>query len=519
VRILAAVVALLAISFSLADLLQARAGLEVRETRLGPTPVTVYRQADVESAPAVVVAHGFAGSQELMEPFAVSLANAGYVAVTYDLLGHGANRDPLRGDVRDERGATRFLLEEMAKVVAYAEGLESTDGRVALLGHSMSSDLVVRYAKQNPEQIAATVAVSLFSRQVTADEPQNMLVIVGAWEPGLTDEGLRVLRLTGGEGAQEGETVGSFAEGNARRLVFADRVEHIGVLFSAESLAESVAWLNRVFGRSETGELETRGWSLLGVFGGLVLLAWPASHLLPVAATRRRAARGPEVGGAGWQVAGLGADLGWRRLLPLALAPAVLTPLILWPVPTDFLPILVGDYLAAHFALYGVLTGLGLWLFGGRGSGLGDISWSKTIRASLLALLYGGLLFGLAMNAFFLNLEPTPSRWPTIAVALAGTLAYFLADEWLTRGEHARRGAYPLTKICFAVSLGIAVALDIESLFFLIIIVPLILVFFLIYGLLSRWAYRTTRVPFVAAVANALVFAWAVAVTFPVLGG
>jgi hypothetical protein len=354
-----------------------------------------------------------------------------------------------------------------------------------------------------------------------------MLVIVGAWEPGLTNEGLRVLRLTGGEGAQEGETVGSLAEGNARRLVFADGVEHIGVLYSAESLAEAVAWTNRAFGRETTGALETRGWALLGLFGGLLALAWPAARLLPVAATRKRAAREPDVGGPepaesgarGAAVPGLGADLGWRRLLPLAFGPALLTPLILWPVPTDFLPVLVGDYLAAHFALYGVLTGLGLWLFGGRGSGLAGVSWSKTVRATLMALLYGALLFGLAMNAFVLNLEPTPARWPVIALLFLGTLAYFLADEWLTRGEHARPGAYPLTKLCFAVSLALAVALDIESLFFLIIIVPLILVFFLIYGLLSRWAYHTTRVPLVAGIANALVFAWAIGVTFPVLGG
>jgi hypothetical protein len=33
-----------------------------------------------------------------------------------------------------------------------------------------------------------------------------------------------------------------------------------------------------------------------------------------------------------------------------------LTPLILWKLPTDFLPILLGDYLTKHFLLYGALT-------------------------------------------------------------------------------------------------------------------------------------------------------------------
>ncbi len=500
-KVVVAVLALAAVSFGLARLAGTDAALEVTETRLGPTPVTIYSKPGGAPAPAILIAHGFAGSQQLMQPFAITLAQAGYLAVTYDLLGHGGNRDPLRGDVRDETGATRFLLEEMAKVADYATGLPGSDGRLALLGHSMSSDLVVRFAKQHPDQVTATVAVSLFSRQVTAQAPGNMLIVVGAWEPGLTAEGLRVLRLTGGETAQEGQTVGTFQEGNARRLVFADGVEHIGVLYSPESLAETVAWLNAAFGRSDAGDPALWGWPLALLFGGLVVLAWPLSHLLP------RAVPG------GW-----GAELPWRRLLPLAFAPALLTPLILRLLPTDFLPILVGDYLALHFALYGLLTAAGLWLVR-RHAAPKAVSWPKTAVASLLVTLYGAGALGLALDAFVLNLQPTGARWGILAILLAGTLVYFLADEWLTRGQNARAGAYPVTKLCFAVSLAIAVALDLERLFFLIIIIPLIGGFFLVYGLLSRWSYRRTGQPLAAGVANALVFAWAIAMTFPILGG
>ena len=39
---------------------------------------------------------------------------------------------------------------------------------------------------------------------------------------------------------------------------------------------------------------------------------------------------------------------------------------------------------------------------------------------------------------------------------LAGTLPYFVADEWLTRGAGAPRGAYALTKLCFLLSLALA---------------------------------------------------------------
>ncbi len=80
---------------------------------------------------------------------------------------------------------------------------------------------------------------------------------------------------------------------------------------------------------------------------------------------------------------------------------------------------------------------------------------------------------------------------------LAGTLPYFLADEWLTRGEGAGRGLYALSKRPSLVSLGIAVAFDFGRLFFLLIIVPVIIPFMLVYGLFSVWIYRRTRFPLV----------------------
>ena len=96
-------------------------------------------------------------------------------------------------------------------------------------------------------------------------------------------------------------------------------------------------------------------------------------------------------------------------------------------------------------------------------------------------------------------------------------MPYFIADEWLTRGAHARRGAYALTKFCFLLSLALAVALNPMKLFFLVIIVPAILLLFLAFGLISRWSYRATHHPLPGALANAAVFAWAIAVTFPMI--
>ena len=82
-----------------------------------------------------------------------------------------------------------------------------------------------------------------------------------------------------------------------------------------------------------------------------------------------------------------------------------------------------------------------------------------------------------------------------------------------------RRGAYALTKFCFLLSLALAVALNLNKLFFLIIIAPVILIFFLVYGLISGWTYARVNHPLVGALALASAFAWSIAVTFPVVGG
>jgi hypothetical protein len=204
----------------------------------------------------------------------------------------------------------------------------------------------------------------------------------------------------------------------------------------------------------------------------------------------------------------------WRRQFPLALVPAVLTPLLLWKVPTDFLPLLLGDYLALHFVLYGALTLAGLaW----AGRGLPRANAVALVGAIVLASAWALLSIGVPVDRYVFNVLPAAVRLPLIAVMFASALPYFLADEWFTRGEGAAPGAYFVTKLCFLLSLVAAIALNPQRLFFLAIIVPAILLLFIVYGLFSRWVGRASGHPAVAAVANALAFGAFIAVTFPLV--
>ena len=146
-RILAVPVALFCIGAGLWQLESTTAGLSIDRATVGETPVTVFRPKYTTPAPVVVIAHGFAGSQQLMQPFAETLARNGFIAVTF-CLGHGHNPRPMTGDVtKVEEGPTPALVREFGKVAAFAQSLPGNDGRIAVLGHSMASDIVIRYAQ------------------------------------------------------------------------------------------------------------------------------------------------------------------------------------------------------------------------------------------------------------------------------------------------------------------------------------------------------------------------------------
>jgi len=511
------VLALVAIIVGTVQLERSAVGLTVNEQRVGATPVTVFRPAPsaapaapTAAPPVVLIAHGFAGSQQLMQPVALTLARNGYIAITFDFPGHGRNTEPMRGGLADQDQSQRTLLASMEKMGAFARGLGQAEGRgYAVVGHSMASDIVVRHAQAHPE-VWASVGVSLFAPSITADtrpdSPRNLLAISGALEPQMmATEALRVA----GPAATLDATTGRFEDGSARRATLSPGVEHIAVLYSAHTLAETLAWLDAASGRPAAQQpfIDARGSWLGLLLAGVVALAWPLSHLLP------RVPRPPQSAcerQRWWR---------WRGQAPLTLLPALITPLVLWKLPSDALPILLGDYLVLHFVLYGLLTAFGLLLLGERPPRIERSTAARLalLLAVVLTALYALLAVGVPIDRYVFNVRPETLRLPLIAALCAGTWPYFLADEWLTRRAGAAPGAYFVSKLCFLLSLVLAIALNPERLFFLAIIVPAVLLLFVIYGLFSRWAYRSTGHPAVAATANALAFGWFIAVTFPLV--
>ena len=484
--------ALVAAIWSIWHLQSMRMGLDIAPLNVGTTPATVTRLPGLTAAPVVVIAHGFAGSRPLMEGFALTLARAGYIVVSYDLAGHGRNPVPMSGDVSVISGTTQVLMDELARVSDAALALPGADGRLALLGHSMASDIVVRQAMRDA-RVGAVVAVSMFSLAVTKDQPKNLLVVAGAWETMLAAEAEKALRLAN-PAASLGQTVGDARQGTGRRAVLAPHVEHVSVLYSATTLTEARDWLNASFGREGSGNVPARGGWIALLLVSVVASGWPMAGALH----RFRAVAPPPT-------------LPRSRFLAAIILPALLTPLILWPLNVQFLPVLVADYLAVHFALFGLMALAIVAACGGLRRGGMAIALALAVPVAL----FGIMLFGTALDRYVASFVPVAGRIPVVLAMAAGAVPFMLADAVLTEGGRAALWRVIIVRGLALASLGLAVVLDFERLFFLIIILPIILLFFLLFGTISGWIGRATWRPAAAGVGLGVFLAWALGVTFP----
>jgi len=481
--IVAAVIAVLSIAVGLWGLEAPRAGLEITEARVGETPVTVMRLPEAEG-PVVVIAHGFAGSRQLMSAWQLSLAQAGFITVSFDFEGHGRNPVPMSGDVTTIDGTTRLLMEETARVTDFAVGLPGAVPQVALVGHSMASDVVVRQGIAD-DRVDAIIGISIFSQAVTEAAPQNLLMLNGAWEAALRAEAERVMADLG---AAEGEEVGAPGEGFARLALPVPHVEHVGVLYAPSGIAAGIDWLSQSFGVTpHSGPVTLGPWILLTLFG-VVLLVLPLSRLLPR-------------GAAPWHPQ--------RRVFwALAVIPALVAPGLLSLFETRFLPVLVADYLALHLALYGALVLAGAAWAGGLPALRGWV-WGLALAG------FGIVVFGGIMDRYVGSFVPHAGRAAVILAILPGAVLAMIGDAVLLEATRAPLWRRAVARGMFLVSLGIAVALDFERLFFLIIILPVILLFYLSYGMMGRFVGQRTGSVLAMGIGLGVILGWALGVTFP----
>jgi len=482
-----ALIALIAIGLSVFNLERGRSGLEISPLSIGTTPATFYRKPG-SSGPLVVVAHGFAGSRQLMQAYSLSLAQSGYAVLAFDFEGHGRNRVPMSGDVTAIDGTTALLIAETRRVIAAGRALPGVTDGIALLGHSMATDILVRVAIEERRQgtpIDAVVAISMFSEAVSANVPARLLGISGEWERLLRAVALDAVHQVQPD-AVEGETVA--APGVLRRAVVAPHVEHVGVLYSATALSEARNWLDDTFERGSDAALVLPGPWILLLMAGIVCLLRPLVSLLPKAAHRP-------------------VSISARRFWISILLPAGLVPLVAVTFYVPFLPVLVADYLMIHLVLYGglQLALLGVWRQGFAGFSL--------VAICLLAL-WGCLVFGVAMDRYAASFMPNVERFQIVAILAIATVPFMVADAHVSGGGRGVWWRRIAARVAILVSLGAASVLDPARLTFVFIILPVLVLFYLVHGLMGRWVARQSGC-LSAGLGLGLCLAWALGVSFP----
>ncbi|MGS4946127.1 alpha/beta hydrolase [Meridianimarinicoccus sp. RP-17] len=483
IRIGIGILAVIAALAALWQIDRTRGDLRTERVTLAGSPATVYRPVTPrDGAPLVVVAHGFAGSRQMMQALSFTLARAGSVVVAFDFIGHGRHPGLMSPQVETVDGTTAALVDQTFAVAQAARALPGAGaGPLALVGHSMATDVTIRAAQRLPD-MAAIVAISMYSDTVTADFPEHLLIVSGAWEQRLRDVGLRFLQQVD-PAAAEGDTATAGAV--QRRAVAAPNVEHVGVLYSPTTLEEARDWIAIATGGLPVGPVAAGfGPAMLVLLGAVVVAYLPLSMLAgppcpaPPPPSRRR----------------------YLAAIALPVLPAAAAMVLLKDQGTvaGFVP------LAAFLGVWGAAQ-LAVLARGG---------WRPDRpRLRALALLVAwGLVFALVLDAAFSAFIPMGPRAGLMVLLLLGALPFAVADAALAHGAPLWRRV--LARLILLTALAATMIAAPRPLGLIFTVLPVLLLFWLVYGSFARLTAARAGTT-TAAIGSALALAWALAASTP----
>jgi dienelactone hydrolase len=457
---------------------RATEGVTVRQDAARDVPVTVLVPDGADGAPGVVVAHGFAGSRELMLGWGLALARGGYVVVLPDLSGHGDNPAPLPG--QDDPDALARDVRVAADLLARQP--EVDPARLAVLGHSMGSGAVLGAALASPSRFRAVVAVSPTDAAVTPESPPDLLLMAGALEPRFVANATDLLERAGGPRGEAGD-------GDARALVVVPRVEHVSILFSDTAHTASIDWLDASLGNEPVERAPVRAiLAWLAVLVGVVAVWQVVAGLLVTPARAGQPPRRPLLGLAVGTVAATATLIVLGRVVELGAVAGML----------------VGPALALWFAITGAV-----WLRSGvrpRPPDARDIGWGLLALGALVVAF--GVLGARVWLPWWLPRTRALYVVPFALLVLPFTLA------WATAADRRRGGravAWWAGASLVFTAMAAVTGLTVPGLFFLLLLLPLLPA---VLGLIGAVAAPLGR-PWSAGLAGAAFLAWTMAALFP----
>lgn len=484
-RLLAATLAVLVAAGAGVWLLAGAGGSATREhVVVDGVPLDVVHPAVGERRPGVVVAHGFAGSATLMAQFGDVLSARGYVVVLLDFAGHGANPHPLPDGSASTDASTVELQRDLDVAVTHLRGLPDVDpARISLVGHSMGASAVTRYAVAHPE-IAATVAISLpDAATVRAERPARLLLLVGGLEfPNFRTEA----ETAAGRGGPD------------RSMVVVPGVEHISILYAPRTHRETADWLDRKAGAPPPSPLRRVG-------GAGLLLVSLLVGLYPVA---RLLFGGARAGQPRPTVPNFG------RIVAVAGAATAVAALVAPLLPSNDLPLAIGNYVVGFTALAGVvILALGL-LWGTNTPAVARAARWRVAVATPVLIAYAGITIAVPMHLGLTNAVPVGARWWLLPLVWAGFAVLAYGAERVTGGNSL--GVLAVSAIAVIALTGAAVVGLTAG--FVLLIVPLLAVLLLWQAIWSAVLHRFAAPTWLIALVGSLIVAWPIATALPLIG-
>ena len=473
---------------SFTQLSRSEIGLETYRENVHGSPIIITKPIGSDGN-LVFLAHGFAGSSSFMRSIAVSLAHAGYTTVRYDFKGHGRHSSAYSGNITTSSGATQLFLEQTNQILGHYLQKE-TNAKAIIIGHSMASDIIFRAASMN-SSIISSVGISNYTDVITKNQPNNVLIINGQWEPHLREKAISILHSIGITEPKENTLYGFFKDGTARKVISISSVDHVGILYSTLTQRALISWLDNVGNYTHPIKTNHIGIWTTTLLGSLFIGFCIFSRSIPKKVSRKF-------------------DIKLVRCLLVNLLAGVLTPTLLNFYFLKFVPYPSHNYLINHLFLYSIITFI---FFPKNTLRLLTKKFNFTICVGLF--IFYAFIFGGVLDKFVSSFYPTSSRVPLFVLLFIGCIPITLAIQIFHGARHYGFLMGNLTKVSLILSLVFAIVLNSTDLIILAYGVLLLVLFYLIFGFLSNFLNNHHENSFSIAIANGTTLAWTFAAALP----
>ncbi len=475
--------------FSIFKLSSFEKNIETTYESFRETPVVISSPTGKKNDQLIFISHGFAGSTAFMRPIAIALAEAGFITIRFDYLGHGKHPDPYSGDITSVKGATQSFVKQTDMIIDHFLNKYKLETGL-IIGHSMASDIVIRTAIKN-SKIEGVIGISTYSDAVTKKDPKNLLILNGQWEPLLRAKARNILTSFGIETPTEGKLYGEFNNGTARKAIAIQNSDHVGVLYSSNTQREIIAWANQIY--QENFHIVTNRiglWSAL-LFLSLFVLFICSLKLFPTRKLERRT-----VSFRNFIFAGITATV----TVPYILA-FFTPPLVIFPAHNHLI-----SHLFLMSLILSVLTPLKLNKF--------FIQDFNLLIFSFLFVTFS-LVFGNVLNSYVSTFFLSDGRIGLFLLLTTGCVPIMIVVQSFYQVGKYGWVMGNLAKLFILISLSISIWFDLENLFILGYAIILFIAFSMIFGFLASLLNRKYNDVFSIGTANGLVLAWTFSTALP----